>query len=540
MGPLFVILQGLTVLVVLVVCSNVANLLLQRGAAREHEIGVRLALGARPWRVVRQLMTESLLLGSGGVVAGGAVLLWARNAFNRVLPASPLPIVTDTPVDLRVVLVLGAVGASTVFVFGLVPAMRSARIDVRGALSGGGSARGGSAGSGRLRGLLVSAQFALSLAVLITAALFLRRLDELHQVDRGFRDPEQVLLSTVDFIGVRDDAAQQAFVARVVERLRALPGVRSAAAASFFSLGFLGYSLMETKVDGYVPQPGESMSFLVNRVSDAYFATMGIRIVSGRPIDAADSAAARPVAVVNEAFARRFWGTQDPIGRGIRVGSRTLTIVGVASDGKYYFLSPLDAPSPPFVYLPFAQWGHFAVVLHVRAAGAPLALVPAVQQAVAAADGRLNAITPSTLDAYSSAPFLAMQIGSGVLSVLGAAALMLASVGLYAVTAYAVTQQRRAIGIRVALGATHARVVADVLEHAARYVAIGAVAGIALAVVIANILATNLPGSVSVVRQWIVPFVAASLTLTAVAAVAALIPAARAARMNPTLALREE
>ena len=223
------------------------------------------------------------------------------------------------------------------------------------------------------------------------------------------------------------------------------------------------------------------------------------------------------------------------------MADRDLTVAGVAADGKYEFLAPLDAPSPPFVYLPFAQWGHYEVVLHVRSAGDPLALVPSIARVVSSVDGRLSAMSPATLDAYTSVPYLPIQLATLVLSVLGATALVLAAVGLYAVTAYAVTQQRREIGIRMALGATPLRIVFHFLWHAARYVGAGAVTGLALAVAIAVGLAARLPGSLPhVIVDRVGPFALAVALLGAVAALAAIAPATRAARVNPTRALRDE
>ena len=253
-APLFTVMLGISGLVLLIVCSNVANLLLQRGAAREHEMAVRLALGARPARIVRQLMTESLLLAAGAVLVGAAVLAWARNALTALVPRSPLPIVADTPIDARVLAVLAGVGVATVVVFGLAPALKSARVAVRASLSGGG-ARGGTRGGGRVRGALISAQFALSLAVLVSAGLFLRRLDELHHVDLGFHDPEQVVLATVDFELARlnEKGAERVLVERMIEQLSALPGVTAASAASFVPLGFLGYSSWEIRWTGTCP-----------------------------------------------------------------------------------------------------------------------------------------------------------------------------------------------------------------------------------------------------------------------------------------------
>ena len=543
MAPLFAVMLGISGLVLLIVCSNVANLLLQRGAAREHEMAVRLALGARPARIVRQLMTESLLLAAGAVLVGAAVLAWARNALTTLVPRSPLPIVADTPIDARVLAVLAGVGVITVFVFGLAPALKSARVAVRASLSGGGT-RGGTRGGGRLRGALISAQFALSLAVLVAAGLFLRRLDELNHVNLGFHDPGQVVLATVDFelARVPADGTQRVLVERMIEQLSALPGVRAAAAASFVPLGFLGYSTVETRVDEHVPAPGESTTFLANYVSGGYFDLMRIPITRGRALNESDRDGTLPVAVVNEAFARRFWGTGDPVGRRLQVhGDTNLTVVGVAADGKYSFLDPLDDPSPPFVYLPFGQWGHYEVVLHVRADGDPMALAPSIARVVTGVDGRLSAMSPVTLDDYTAVPFLPIRLATLVLSVLGGAALVLASIGLYAVTAYAVTQQRREIGIRMALGATPARIVAHFLAHAARYVGTGAIAGVALTVTMVYVLAAKLPGILPrVPLDRLGPFALAAAALAAVATLAVIVPAGRAARVNPTTALRDE
>jgi predicted permease len=542
MGPLFTVMLGISGLVLLIVCSNVANLLLQRGAAREHEMAVRLALGARPARIVRQLMTESLLLAAGAVLVGAAVLASARNALTSLVPRSPLPIVVDTPIDARVLAVLAGVGVATVLVFGLAPALKSARVTVRESLSGGGT-RGGTRGGGRVRGALIAAQFALSLAVLVAAGLFLRRLDELHHVDLGFHDPEQVVLATVDFelARVPADGTRRVLVERMVEQLSALPGVRAAAAASFVPLGFLGYYSLDMHVDGHVPRPGESTTFLINFVSTGYFDLMRIPIKRGRPIDATDRRGTQAVAVVNEAFARRFWGTSDPVGRRIRIYEVDINIVGIAGDGKYSFLAPLDEPSPPFVYLPFAQWGHAEVFLHVRADGNPMALVPSVARVVTGVDGRLSAMSPGTLDEYTAVPFLPTRLATVVLSVLGGAALVLASIGLYAVTAYTVTQQRREIGIRMALGATPARIVARFLAHAARHVGAGAIAGAALTSTMVYGLAAKLPGILPrVPLDRVGPFAAAAAVLAVVAALAVIIPAGRAARVNPVTALRDE
>jgi ABC-type antimicrobial peptide transport system permease subunit len=225
----------------------------------------------------------------------------------------------------------------------------------------------------------------------------------------------------------------------------------------------------------------------------------------------------------------------------VRVHEVDLTIVGVAGDGKYEFLAPLDAPSPPFVYLPFAQWGHYEAVLHVRTDGDPMALVPSIARVVTGVDARLSAMSPSTLEEYTAVPLMPIRLASLVLTVLGGAALMLASIGLYAVTAYAVTQQRREIGIRMALGATPARVVRHFLTHAMRYVGAGAVAGAGLAVAMMYGLMMKVPAILPrVLGQRVGPFAIAVAALGVVAALAVVVPAGRAARVNPTTALRDE
>jgi predicted permease len=542
MAPLFKVMLGLSVLVVLIVCSNVANLLLLRSAAREHEIAVRLALGARATRVVRQLMTESLLLAIGGVVLAVAFAIWSRNTLSSFAPASPLPLVVDTPFDGTVLAVIAAIGVSTVFAFGLAPALKSTRVAVRASLTGGGT-RGGTSQGGRLRGALVSAQFALSLAVLATAGLFIQRLNELQLIDRGFRESERVLIASVDFdlAGVTDRAIQEALTERMVERVAALPGVEHAAIASFVPLGFLGYFSMTTEVPGYVPQRGESMSFLTNSVSAGYFETMGIPILDGRAIDVSDRSRARPVAVVNQAFVRRFWSGTSAVGRVIMINGIDATVVGIAADGKYEFLAPLDDPSPPFVYIPLAQWPRNSVMLHARTTGDPLAMAAIIRDAVESVDGRLTVTSPSTLDAYSSVPYVPIRVASRVLTILGVGALILATLGLYAVIGYAVAQQRAEIGIRMALGASPNRIVRHFMRYAALYAGAGAVIGTVLALAIARGLASRLPGSVPPqIGSQVGPFLIAVLVLGGVAVLAAFIPAQAAARVNPTVALREE
>ena len=542
--PILTIMLAITVLVLVLVCTNVANLLLLRGATRQHEIAVRMALGAQSRRVVVQLLTESLILAIAGILLGVVIAQVGSGTFSRNMPDTPLPAGIDTSLSMRVVAVLAGVGLLTVLFFGLVPALRTVRHAMSVSLSSGGSRGTTSRGAG-IREALVGAQFALSLAVLIVAMLFVRRLDELKQIDRGFREPEHVLVATVDFglAGLRGDAAFTETSERLLERLRTITEARSTALATFVPLGFLGYSSMAVSVDGYVPQRGEDTTYFVNRVTDGYFGTMGIPVLRGRAIGAQDrgSTADRRVAVVNEAFAERYWKNEDPIGRVIKANGREVTIVGVVRNGKYYFMTPLDEPSPPFVYVPLSQWPSAIVVVHARATGNPMQLMSAIRREVTATNPELSVLSPTTLERHSAAPLMPIRVGAGLLTVLGGAALLLAALGLYAVIGYAVTQRQREIGVRMALGATPGRVVRTFVAEAGRYAGVGAVAGLLVALgVIAGIqgyFAYILPqgSEARVAAAGLALFV-----LAGVALFAAILPARRATRVDPTTALRAE
>jgi predicted permease len=388
----------------------------------------------------------------------------------------------------------------------------------------------------------VVAQLALSVVSLVSAGLFLRSLAAVGRTDLGFRAPEQVLVASTDLtLGGRSaDSAGRRLVGRWVERVRALPGVETAAVSDYVPLG-LGYSNRGTFVaDGYAARPDENLSFLFNTVGEHYFRTLGIPLVRGRAFDARDGAAAPPVAIVNETYARRFLAGRDPVGATARYAADgpPVTIVGVAADGRYGMEDLAGAPVP-FVYVPYAQRPSSTVFLQVRVrAGAdPLALVPAVRRALAAEDPALPLVRPTTLALWSRTASFVQRIGATVLMVLGTVALLLAAVGLYGVTAYTVARRTREIGVRVALGATTRRVVAGVLRDGGRTAAAGLVLGTVAAFAAARLLAAQLQG---VRADDPAVFGAAGLLLLAVALAASWLPARRAARVPPTEALRAD
>ena len=542
-APLFGVLLAAAALVQLVVCANVANLLLARAALRRRELGVRAALGAGRGRLVRQLSAESLLLAAGGTALGVGAALGAGRLLDAVVPAVDLPVHLDAGVDWRVLALGAALAALTALLAGVLPAWRSTRA-VRGDALAASLAQGSrGATRGRRAGrALVVVQLALALVALVAAGLFARTLDALGRIERGFRDPEQVLVAFTDLAqaGRTADTAGQALVERWLDAVRALPGVEAATVSETVPLGLGVSNSNDFHPDGYTPRPTEAMNFLFNAVGPDYFATLRHPIVRGRAFDARDRAGAPAVAIVNETFVRRFLAGREPIGAVARYGrgGDPVTIVGVARDGRYQVGDLTGAPVP-FVYVPLAQNPRVELYVQVRARpGAdPLALVPGVRRALAALDPALPLVAPTTLERWARAAAFPQRTGASVLAALGALALLLAAVGLYAVTSYTVAGRTREIGVRVALGATAGRVVAGVLGDGGRTVAAGVVLGAAAAVAVARLLRAQLVG---VAPLDPLAFGGAIVLLGAAAFVASWLPARRAARIDPVEALRAE
>ena len=396
-------LLGITGLVTLIVCTNVANLLMLRGAARAGEIGIRLSLGASGARVFSQLLAESALLAAAGGAAGVLLARWAQGLLPAIMPPSPLPLALDAGWDARTLGFALALATAMVLVFGIAPAIHTLRRAVLPTASR--TTAGGTRSAARVRGMLVVAQLALSMAALASAGAFLRVNAGLAAVDRGLRSPDHVLVASMDLdrAGYHTQGARIPVADRLLSGLRALPGVDSAALATFVPLGFTGYSSVSVAVPGYVPDHDEDVGILSNRVSPAYSETMGIAILQGRPIEARDTDGSPLVAVVNDAFVRRFLPAALPVGRDIAVGSSRMRIVGVAADGKYRF-DALDEPSPPFIYVPYAQQSRATTSLHVRTQGRPQDVLPSVRRTLAAINPALSLNSPTTLDRSTSLP----------------------------------------------------------------------------------------------------------------------------------------
>jgi predicted permease len=519
-------------LVLLICCANVANLLLARGAGRAREIAIRLSLGAGRGRLVRQLMAESLLLAAMG--CGGAVLLAfaAASALLRFRAPLPIPLTIDVETDVRVLGFAVAVALVAAAVFGLAPALQSTRLDPSQMLKDGAGAVGGARRS-RLRSALIVAQVAVSLTLMVSAGLFLRSLQQATAVDLGF-DPENVVVASFDLRtqGYTPERSR-AFYAELVERAGALPGARGVTLAANVPLsGDGGRNL--ARVEGYEPRQGEDMEFNSNVVGPEYFEVMRVPLARGRGFSASDREGAPQVAVVNESFAARFWPGGDPLGKRLAFSRvESIEVVGVARDGKY--LSPTEAPLP-YVYRPFLQEFE-EQTLHVRVAGDTAAAIAQLRREIRALDAQLPILGLTTMEAEMAFATLPQRIAATLLGACSLLALLLAAVGLYGVVAYAVSQRTREFGVRIALGASGATVMRDVLLSSLRLVALGLVIGIALAVLAGFAFAPLLGGVGALDPQALL---AAPLVLIAAAVLASYIPARRAARIAPMQALRHD
>ena len=526
------LLMGVAGLVLLVCCANLANLLLARATVRRRELAVRLALGGGRARLIRQLLTEGLVLAILGGTAGVALALWAADALSAFRPPLPVPVALEFPVDGRILLFTLAVTGATVVLSALLPALRATRLEAASALRADLSTSSGTRRFG-LRDALVVGQVAVSLVVLAAAGLFITSLRNATHLDPGFRSQDLALLRLELGVQGYDSARGQAFYAELERRARALPGVQSVALAEILPLGLSGQR-RGVEVEGYAPAEGEDMEFGVNTVSAGYFEAMGIEIVRGRAFEPSDRAGAKPVAMVNESFARRFWPGENPIGRRLSTGrGGAREVVGVVRDGKYRSLT--EAPQPHF-YEPFAQAYEPDMVLVARAATDARSVLDALIREAHALDPELP-IEASTMEEHLGLAVLPQRIGSAVLTSFGAITALLAALGLYGVMSYAVSQRTREIGIRVALGARGHDVRLLVLRRALAVTLTGLALGLAGALAAARLLGAFL---VNVSPSDPVTLLSVTAFFTAVAVLASWLPAQRAAAVDPVRALRWE
>lgn len=532
--PVVVVLGVMGTLVLLVVCTNLANLVLARGLDRRGEVAVRLALGASRMRIVRLLLLENLMLALPAAAVGllvAGVLAAIDTSGTQV--ASVAPSQVDLSIDARVVGFAMLVACVSTLLFGFLPALRTSRVPVAAVMKEEGTAVG--RGRMRFRGVLVVIQVAMSLLLLVAAGLTTRTARAAQSADIGF-DPANTVSVALDLhLNGYDRNTGPQFYEQLLVRVRSMPGVDSAGLAAFAPLRMMEGASDGVTVEGYAAAPDEDMRLAFNVVSPGYLGTMRISLLAGREFAPSDVATAERVAIVNETMARRFWRTpQDAIGRRIRVGDAEngwRKIVGVARDIKYLTLTER---SMPYFYVPLAQAPRLDMMIHVRAAAAPEGLIAQVRAQVRALDPNLPIIDAQTLAAQARLGTILFEGVAKGLGLFGLLAAGLAAVGLYGLTSYTVRQRTHEIGIRVALGAQRSDVVWRFLRAGLWLGTIGAVAGMAVALVLTRLMAALLFG---VSPTDPVAFGGAFAIVLGITATASLIPAWRAARVHPVSTL---
>jgi predicted permease len=532
--PTLEIMLAVVFFVLLIACANVGNLLLVRSFARRHEMTVRVAIGASRGRLLKQLLTEGLVLSSLGAAGGLVVAHWCRHALVLLFPArAGVAMHLPGEIDWRVLAVSAGICLVATLLVGLVPAMQSGKIDLAGALKSDSAGVVGSRGRAWVRSGLVVLQMSLSFLLLVGAGLLLESLERIRNSSPGFSTHE-VLFTAVDLVSAGyDEQRAQNFQDELTERVKALPGVESATFARMTPLSYGSFSSTPVAVDGYQPPPEEQPTVLYNEVGPEYFVTMGIPLVSGREFTRADDERAALVAVVNETMASEYWRGKDPIGERLQVRGRWMRVVGVAKDSKYQ--SVRETPRP-FFYVPRRQNFSVGAGLYIRTPLGPETIARALAREVHALDGNLAPYETITLQEQVDRSTSPQMVAVTLVGVLGGLALVLATIGLYGVMSYAVSQSTRELGLRMALGADLSNVWRLVMSRGLALMAGGVFLGAAAALVLTRLLGSLL---YKVSPRDPLAFGAAFAVMSIAALAACFLPAWRATRTDPARALRD-
>ncbi len=533
------ILMALSLLLLLIVCANVANLLLARGVSRQREFAIRMAVGAPRSTLATQLLIETLLLAAGGAVVGVALALWMGRSLLFLLPVVDVPLDFGGNLSLPTLGFVLLIAVATTLLSGTAPALLIARSGPNETLKEGARSGASGAGSRRLRSLLVISEMALAMVALVGAGLFYRSFRNASGIEPGF-DRANISVSQFYLSNAGYSAQEQRdFCWKLRERLESNPGVVGVTYSDVVPMstasGAGSTPWHQLDVDGYVPAPNEPMMIHRATVPPGYFNLLGIRMLEGRDFTARDVAGAPRVIVVNETFAKRFFYGSNPVGRKVRYGGNESTVVGLVKDSKYH--TPLEGPTP-FFYVPFHQW--FAPGLNfsifIKTAGDPLRMTSVLRREALALNQDAVFTTRLLSDANTSSLY-AQNIAASLLGVVGGISLLLAAIGLYSVMSYAVSQRRQEMGVRMALGAQRGDVLGLVLREGVRLAVAGLLAGgiVALA-------AERMVGGMLVHISGADPltFAAAAAFLGVVAALASYLPALQATRVDPMVALRNE
>jgi predicted permease len=521
--------------ILLIACANVANLLLARATTRQRELAVRLALGAGRGRLVRQLLTESLLLALLGGMGGMVLSYWLGDILMALVPATPVPLMIDPSPDLRVLAYATLLAVLSGLVFGIAPAIQMARWNLTEGLRERASTGGGAA-RWNLRNLLVVAQIAVSLLLLIGSGLFLKAFHKAQAIDPGFRTQNLALLTVdLNLAGYNNARALQS-IRQLLERLRQNPQVRGADAGEWVPLGFGGIG-KTIFVEGRDSGAELNRRFAnVGTITPSYFETLGITLLHGRKFTEADAnrSSAR-VAIINEAMARQLWPGEDVIGRRFRFfQSEPLEVVGMTRDIKAV---SLGEPPTPMVYLPMNEAPKGAVTFFLHTVGDPAPVLSAARSTLRSLDTQIPIIYERTIGEHMAFALWPSWMGAVLLGAFGLLALLLASMGVYGVMAYSVSQRTRELGIRMALGAQNHQVVQLVLRQGMGLAAIGLTIGLLAAFAATRLLAALLYG---VNPNDPLVFLCVTILLAAAAYAACYLPARRVVKIDPVIALRFE
>jgi predicted permease len=528
------ILLAVSFVVLLIVCANVANLLLARAVGRQREFGIRCALGAGRLRVAVQVLTETLVLATAGAGVGILMLLWMQGSLIGMVPSIGFPISAGYALNGRILAYTALACVTAALISGVSPALFVFRSNLNEVLKEGSRSDTAGAASRRTRSLLVIGEVALATVALVGAGLFVRSFRNIRAIHPGF-DSSNVLFGRffIETAGYTGDQIEQ-FAVRLKERMLASPGVEAVSYSDFVPLSTTAGPWNYVRVDGYTPAPGEATSVNRAMVAPGYFSTMRIPLLEGRDFTARDDRKGEPVMIVNQAFAKRYFQGQNPVGRKVRTYGKWCTVVGLARDSKYF--SPSEAPAPHF-YLAFPQFYNASPELYflIRTATQPALAIPLLRRAVAETDPNAAAFHAVPLAEYTEVATFGQKVAANLMGALGLLCLLLAAMGLYSVMSYTVSQRVAEIGIRMAMGARPRNVIAMVVGQgmalALTGMAVGTVAAFATTRLVASML-------FRVDAADPATFVMAGVFLGAVTLVATWVPAFRATRIDPMSALR--
>jgi len=536
LATLLPILMCIAGLVLLLACANVANLMLVRSVGRRREIAIRISLGGSRWRLVRQLLVESLMLALAGGVVALLITFWTQGTLMKFMPVTEdLPLALNITADRTVLLATLVISILTGVIFGILPALRASAVAPFAVLKEETGTVSGGLRKARLASGLVVAQISLSLLLLICAGLFIRSFRSAQQMYPGF-NPHHVLIASYDlFPAGYSETTGMEFDRQLVAKLEALPGVQSVSLSTRVPLGFGGGST-SVKPEGYVSPAKESMETQMAIVTPNFLRTMQIPLVKGRDLTLQDTKNSQRAVIVSEAFANRYWPNQEALGKKLNsdLTHEWFTVVGVARDCK---VTGLNEKPTPFLYLPLYQVYRADMIINARVSGDPMTYGKTVENAVHELNPDVVVFDITTLELRDQFSSFGQRVAGTFVGAFGLLALILAAVGIYGVTAYTTRQRTREIGIRVTLGATKQDVLYLVLARGAQLMLIGVAIGVVLSWVLTRFLSGLLLGVSSTDAMT---FSSVAILLCAVALFACLIPAIWAMRVDPVVALRYE